>query len=110
VLRGLSGVYGWPGFQPKTKAVAEIDPALYARYEGRYRYTEAPEWGAVVFREGDRLLWEDIPGGPCYVLYPESATAFFTLERGQRITFIREPDGSVETVRVGGHERLERAG
>jgi hypothetical protein len=110
VLRGLARVYGWPGYRPATKTVAQVDPALYARYVGRYRYTEAPDWGAVVVREGDRLFWQDTPGGLCCELFPESATAFFTLEHGQGITFVQEPDGSVETVLVGEYERLERVG
>jgi len=110
VMRGLARVYGWPGFQPATRAVAQIDPAVYARYEGRYRYTEEPDWGAVVVREGDRLFWQDLPDGLRCELYPESETVFFSLERQQRITFVRDPDGSVETVLFGEYERLERVG
>jgi CubicO group peptidase (beta-lactamase class C family) len=108
VMRGLARVYGWPGFEPETVAIAQIDPALYARYQGRYRYSEEPEWGAVVVQEGERLFWEDTPDGMRVELYPESETTFFSLERPQPITFVQGDDGSVETVLFGQYERLER--
>jgi CubicO group peptidase (beta-lactamase class C family) len=108
MMRGLARACGWPGFEQTTKAVAEIDRAVYARYEGRYRYSEEPDYGAVVVQEGDRLFWEDTPGGQRTELYPDSATTFFRLEQPTGITFVQNDDGSVETVLVGGHERLER--
>ena len=109
IMRGLAHVFGWPGFQPAARAVAPIDPALYARYEGRYRYSEEPDYGAVVVREGDCLFWEDTPDGMRIELYPESETVFFSLERPQRITFVQGDGGDVETVLFGPYERLERA-
>jgi CubicO group peptidase (beta-lactamase class C family) len=108
VMRGLARVYGWPGFEPEARVVAPIDPALYARYEGRYRYSEWPDYGAVVVREGDRFFWEDTPGGVRVELFPESETAFFSLERPERITFVQGDDDDVETVTFGPYERLER--
>jgi len=110
VMRGLARVFGWPGFQPVTRAVAQIDPTVYGLYEGHYRFTEEPDWGAIIAQEGDRLFWEDVPDGLCFELYPESETVFFSLERPQRITFVRDFGGSVETVLFGGHEQLERVG
>jgi len=110
VMRGLARVCGWPGFQPEIKTVAQVDPAVYARYEGRYRFTEASDWGAAVVRENDHLVWQELPAGLRYELYPESETVFFSLESPQRVTFVRDRDGSVTTVLFGEYERLERVG
>jgi len=109
-LRGLARVCGWPGFQREIKTIAHVDPAVYARYEGRYRFAEAPDWGAAVVRENDHLVWQELPAGLRYELYPESETVFFSLESPQRVTFVRAPDGSVTTVLFGEYERLERVG
>jgi hypothetical protein len=51
---------------------------------------------------------EDLGGGPRYELYPESETDFFYLEQQEEITFVRDSDGDVEAVMVGGYWRLER--
>ena len=110
VLRGLARVYGWPGFQPATKAVAQIDPALFARYEGRYRYREAPDWGAVVVQEGDRLFWEDTPDGLRWSCSPSQRRPFSLSNTDRGLPLSGKPDGSVETVLVGEYERVERVG
>jgi CubicO group peptidase (beta-lactamase class C family) len=108
MLRGLAKVLGWSGFEQMEKSIAQVDPAVYARYEGRYRYVEYPEYGAVIGREGDRLFWEEVPDGMRYELYPESDTRFFACERWEPITFVGGAGGAVEAMMVGEGERLER--
>ncbi|MFN2219733.1 MAG: serine hydrolase [Anaerolineae bacterium] len=108
MLRGLAKVLGWSGFEQMEKSIAQVDPAVYARYEGRYRYVEYPEYGAVIAREGDRLVWEEVPDGMRYELYPESDTRFFACERWEPITFVGGAGGAVEAMMVGEGERLER--
>jgi hypothetical protein len=108
MLRGLAKVLGWSGFEQMEKAVAQVDPAIYARYEGRYRYIEYPDYSAVIGREGDRLFWEEVEDGMRYELYPESDTTFFACERWEPITFVTGAGGAVEEMRVGQEERLER--
>jgi CubicO group peptidase (beta-lactamase class C family) len=108
MLRGLAKVLGWAGFEQMEKAVAQVDPALYARYEGRYRYVAYPDYSAVIGREGDRLSWEEVPDGIRYELYPESDTTFFARERWEPVTFVTGAGGAVEAMMVGQDERLER--
>lgn len=110
VMRGLAKVFGWPGFQPSEKTVARVDPAVYVQYEGRYQYADYPDYGAAVFKQGDRLFFEDVPDGLRYQLYPASETAFFALELQEEITFVQDADGNVEAMMVGAYTRLERVG
>jgi CubicO group peptidase (beta-lactamase class C family) len=108
MLRGLAKTLGWSGFEQMEKAVAQVDPAIYARYESRYQPADYPDYSAVIAREGDRLFWEEMPGGMRYELYPESDTTFFACERWEQITFVTDAGGAVEAMMVGEHERLER--
>lgn len=110
VMRALSKVFGWLGFEPLEKTVAQVDPAVLNDYEGSYQYVDAPEYGAVITKEGDLLVLQETPDGLCYELYPESETAFFALERQEAITFVRDNDGYVEAVMIGDYERLNRTG
>jgi CubicO group peptidase (beta-lactamase class C family) len=110
VMRALSKVFGWLGFEPLEKTVAQVDPAVLNDYEGSYQHVDAPEYGAVITKEGDLLVLQETPDGLCYELYPESETAFFALERQEAITFVRDNDGYVEAVMIGDYERLNRTG
>ena len=103
VLRAL----GWPGFEPLEKAVVQPDLTLYARYVGRYQFSDAPDWGARIVQANDRLYWESMPPGERYELYPASDTTFFCLEHPYEITFVRDVGGKVEAIQFGGYARLE---
>jgi CubicO group peptidase (beta-lactamase class C family) len=109
VLRGLAGILNWPDFKSQEKAVAHVDPALLEEYEGRYRYADFPQFGAMVTKQGDRLVFQETPGGLRYTLYPESETTFFACERYEAIHFVRDGKGQVEAVMIGNYERLNRA-
>ncbi len=109
VMRGLAGVYGWPGFEPVEKTVVQVDTGVYARYVGKYQFADDPNFGAEIVQEGDRLFWQDAPGGTRYELYPASDTVFFSLERQEEVTFARDASGSVEAMTLGEYWRLERA-
>jgi CubicO group peptidase (beta-lactamase class C family) len=110
VLRGLAGAWGWTGFEPLEKTVAQVDPALYARYQGQYQPADVPEYVVRVVREGSRLFWEEVADRMRYELYPASDTSFFSLERREPITFVQDAGGHVEAVMVGEGWRLERVG
>jgi hypothetical protein len=88
--------------------VAQIDPAAYTRYEGKYQFVDYPDYGVAIVREDDRLFLEETPDGMRYELYPESDTTFFCCERWEQITFVTGAAGTVEAMMFGEHERLER--
>jgi hypothetical protein len=66
----------------KVKTVVQIDPAVLEEYEGNHQYADYPEYGVVVAKEGDLLVFQETPGGLCYELYPESET-IFSLSNGK---------------------------
>ncbi len=110
VLRGLAGLLNWPDFHTKEKAVAQVDPAIYVQYQGQYQNAKFPDNGVVIVKQGNRLFIEGGPDGLRCELYPISKTAFYALEWQEAITFVRDADGNVKTVKVGGCERLNRTG
>jgi CubicO group peptidase (beta-lactamase class C family) len=110
VLRGLAGLFHWPDFQPKEKAVAQVDPAIYVQFEGQYQNANFPDYGVVIVKQGHHLFIEGGPDGLRCELYPISKTAFYALDWQEAITFVRDADGNVKAVRVGDYERLNRTG
>jgi hypothetical protein len=98
-----------PGYATRVAAVAEIDPAIFDAYEGRYQLT--PEFALNVTREGDRFFAE-ATGQERIEILPESETTFFNATVQAQLTFGRDdPDGPVThlILRQGGQEmRLER--
>ncbi len=100
LLRSLSTEYGWKHFRPEEKAVAEISPAIYEEYAGIYQVT--PRRKIEITREGNRLFAEPIyviPSGDARCqIFPESETVFFLTEASQKITFIRDEKGKVDSL------------
>ncbi|MBN1579193.1 MAG: serine hydrolase [Anaerolineae bacterium] len=110
VMRGLAQALGWSGFEQLEKAVAQVDPAIYARYEGQYRPADRPDDRVVIVQERGRLFLEEMPDRTFYELIPESDTRFFSCDRPEPVTFITGTGVAVETIRIGEHWRLERMG
>ncbi|MFC1879674.1 hypothetical protein ACFLZW_07135 [Chloroflexota bacterium] len=109
VMRALAEVFGWPGCRAVEKSFAEIDTAVYAQYEGQYRYADSPDFGVQIIKDGENLYLQETPGGIRFQLYPESETDFFCLPRSEEITFIKNARGKVKTLMVGECSQLERA-
>jgi CubicO group peptidase (beta-lactamase class C family) len=102
VVRAIADVYGWPEHLV-TKSIAEIDPAVYDRYVGEYRW----EKGVVRIAHGpDGLEWEaaDLGEGR---LYPSSSTEFFAVDHPAEIQFLLEAAGRATDL-VLRYSRLER--
>jgi hypothetical protein len=84
---------GWMDFavdKPRARVVAQIDPAVYERYVGRYEIM--PNMGVVITREGDKLLAQATGQVPVQ-LYPESETKFFLKVIEGEITFVTNDKG-----------------
>jgi CubicO group peptidase (beta-lactamase class C family) len=108
VLRGIAHVYGWPDFQPTEKSVAQVNPDIYAQYEGEYRLVDLAERGAVISSQDEHLYMQTLPDGIRYELYAESETQYFMVEREQLITFVEDDDGTVNTLMIGSQAKMER--
>lgn len=109
LLRGIARIYGWPGFEPEEKTAAQVDPAIWADYEGTYHDPESPEWGVVISRVGDWLVlrtgWDDL----CFELYAASEARYFALERDQEIEFVRDEAGQVDAIMIDAQWRMQKA-
>jgi hypothetical protein len=81
------------GDAPAERPVAKVDPALYSLYAGEYEL--APAFILAVTREGDRLMTQ-ATGQQKIEIFPSSDTEFFLKVVDARITFVRNPDGTVE--------------
>lgn len=112
IVRAVAREYGWPGFEPVTRALGTADPATYNDYAGRYE---------MAGRSPPVVLRIEIDGGKLFLgtgpqrseLLPEDATTFFVMDSDFRIQFVREPSGRVNDGRVwqGNVERrVVRAG
>jgi CubicO group peptidase (beta-lactamase class C family) len=108
VMRSLAKAFGWPGFQSVEKSINQVDPAIFSQYEGKYRYIDYPDYGVEVINNGEHLYLQELQGGLCFQIYPESKTAFFCLHHSEEITFIKNDQGKGVTLMIGGHEHLER--
>ena len=69
---------------PARHTVAEVDPATFDGYAGRYQL--APQFVLTVTREGDRL-YAQATGQPKAEIRPESPTRFFYQVVEAEITF-----------------------
>ncbi len=107
VMRALAKVFGWPELRPVEKTVAQVNPTVFAHYEGKYRYVDDPDFGVEIIKDGTDLFLQESPAGIPFQLYPESETDFFCLPRSEEITFIKNAQGKVEIL-IGKYSHLER--
>ena len=87
----------------KERKVANIDPALYAAYEGRYEMN--PDVFFTVRRDKDRLMVQ-LTGQEEFEVFPESKTEFFYKVVDARLTFVKNEAGEVFALILhqnGGH-------
>lgn len=75
---------------PITPTVAEVDPAIYAGFAGKYGFNE----GAIftVSTQDNRLYFQP-PGAPLLELHPKSATEYFLKQADIQVSFARDETG-----------------
>lgn len=108
VVRSVANIYDWLGFQPKEKVIAQVDPSIYAQYEGVYRSVDFPDWGAVVTREDENLFMQLLPDSARHELYPESESKYFAIEKEQEITFVKCDVKDAYTLVIGSQWKMQR--
>ena len=97
ILTSIANEYVWNAFQPEEKALAEVNPAIYDIYTGKYLYS--PGVIVTVFRENNRLYFQ-APGEVPEEFFPESETDFFSTEWNMQITFVKNEEGVIEKIKV----------
>jgi CubicO group peptidase (beta-lactamase class C family) len=108
VMRALDEVIVCPGYEPVEKSIAQIDTAVFTQYEGKYRYLDDPDYYAEIIKDSEHIFFQETSCGIQFLLYPESETDFFRLESPEKITFLENARGKVETMMVGEYSHLER--
>jgi CubicO group peptidase (beta-lactamase class C family) len=105
ILRAVAAEYGWPDFpKAKEKTIAQIDPALYEAYAGRYELD--PGHVVTIQASGGKLLLVD--RAQTIELLPESATKFFELTEETDVEFVKSADATVTHFLVNGRMKARR--
>jgi CubicO group peptidase (beta-lactamase class C family) len=95
ILRSLATEYDWKVYLPAEKKSVPLAAAALDALAGTYELE--PFGRLVVTREGDHLVADSLfvmPTGPAKCeLYPESATAFFSLRTPDVVTFTLDETG-----------------
>ncbi|MBL8765222.1 MAG: serine hydrolase [Phycisphaerae bacterium] len=94
VMRSIAREYDWPTFKVVEREPVRVDPALFARYTGRYAPTHAPEATITVTTRDGRLHLQTASMGPSPIeMLPLGENLFFVREDEGEITFRVEADG-----------------
>jgi DNA-binding transcriptional MerR regulator len=80
--------------RPRTEVA--IDKAVYANYAGAYEFADDGNYYFVVSRDGK--LFTRVIGQADLEIFPESETNFFMKALPVQVTFIRDPDGAVNSL------------
>jgi CubicO group peptidase (beta-lactamase class C family) len=75
---------------PVTYTEAEVDPALYAGFAGKYGFDDGTIF--VVSTQDNRLYFQP-PGAPLLELHPKSATEYFLKQADIHLSFPRDETG-----------------
>jgi CubicO group peptidase (beta-lactamase class C family) len=87
VMGTLAVAYDWPDLRPTERTVGTVDAAILAALVGTYRVEDADVDVTVTLEDG-RLFLETRRYRS--EILPESETAFFTRDDGERFSVIRE--------------------
>jgi len=74
-----------------------IDPKIFDAYVGEYEV--GPGFVMRIFREGDKFMTQ-ATGQPPFEIFPESETVFHPAAFPAKLTFIKDPDGKVNSLRI----------
>ncbi|HET6977227.1 MAG TPA: serine hydrolase [Pyrinomonadaceae bacterium] len=85
------------------KPAVTVDPKVYDAYAGEYEV--GPGIVLRVFREDDKLLTQ-ATGQGIFQIYPQSETVFSPREFAAKLTFIKDTDGKVTSIRIDQNGRV----
>jgi len=108
IVRSIANVYGWSDFHPDEKFIAQVNPDLCSRFEGKYCLVNWPDFVVHVKRENSQLFIEIIPNALTLKLYPESENKYFATEMESGIEFIQDDDGVVNALMFGTDAKMEK--
>lgn len=89
IVRSVAREYGWPDFQPETRAAVTLDTKALEAYAGAYQ----SEYGAFTITNAGDQLWAEFVGQPKVRLYPENDREFFATATEATFTFDLDAQG-----------------
>jgi CubicO group peptidase (beta-lactamase class C family) len=101
ILRAVAKSYGWNAYRPEVRSVVQVDPAVLARYAGRYQIPGLTTLDVSV-KDGALALLVPILSPEPQPLLAQSPTQFFNLASGVDIQFIDAPDGAPAKMAISG--------
>jgi hypothetical protein len=101
ILRSVAKTYGWSAFRPEQRSVVDVDPAVLARYAGRYQIPGLTSL-TVSVKDGALAMMVPLLGPDPQKLLAQSPTQFFNLDSGVNITFVDGPDGAPPKMKITG--------
>ncbi len=108
VGRELLGIYyGKPFTPPPSRTVADVNPAVFDQYVGKYEL--APTFVVAITREENRLMAQATGQGK-FEIFPESETVFFAKVPQLSVRFVKDADGKVShfVLSQGGKDQQAR--
>lgn len=105
IVYTVSDLYGWPGYKPPEKILADLETDQLERLTGTYQLEGIGE--ATVSLTDGRLTAEVPAIGQSFILLPESPTQFFMESDMTPVEFLEE-EGRVTGILVAGNTRGEK--
>ena len=99
VVRSVAREYGWSEHAPAEREVAQVDPRIYERYVGRFRFKINPQHTitfAISTEDGKLFVQPD--GGVKREWLPAAETEFFSVISGNTLVFASDAGGAVNEV------------
>ena len=91
ILRSIAKEYGWNDMKPDEISVVEVNPAIYEKYVGQYKFPSGLEF--IVTSENGRF-YVARPNGWRSELLPETETTYFLMMPGApRLSFVKSEQG-----------------
>jgi CubicO group peptidase (beta-lactamase class C family) len=97
IFRSVAHEYEWPVPKPQTRRRMNVDPAIWNRYIGRYRFSA--EVTASVTREGAHLYFQQDPLRRTE-LYASTDQEYFSLDFPGKLTFRVGSNGNASGLTV----------
>jgi CubicO group peptidase (beta-lactamase class C family) len=105
IIRSVAREYGWSEHVPVERETANVNPAIYKRYAGRFALKINPQLtNILVVSTEDGKLFVQWEGGTKREWLPASKTEFFSVLSGNTLVFARGAGGAVNelTFKEGG--------
>jgi CubicO group peptidase (beta-lactamase class C family) len=97
ILRSIAREYQWEGYLPEPRETVAVAPATLNEYVGRFKVN--PDRVLKVTHENGKLYGEPTEA-PKFELFPISDASFLRNDQDVRYTFVKNPSGKIDSVKI----------